>query len=344
MKKKLAGSAAALLASGMLFGATAQAEQKPVEVQVYYPSMHFVIDGSEYAPPEGQQGFIYEGSTYVPLRFISYALQKAVKWDGDTYTVKVDKPSDTDTVSIRDYNANTLVRKPASAASVDTAALKADKIEVYMESIHYVFDGKEKQPAEDLPGFIYKDTLYVPMRFFSESVGKSIGWDPKTYTVSAKIDEPATPDTQKPAETTNTPAVPPVTGGGGIVSGGGGGGIESGGGGGGIVSGGGGGTVKPSYDSLISAAQSQLTALQNGCKADLNALADRYITSKDGSLITQGLAKVAECDNQFNAIVNNLESQLKANQYDTAVIQQYKDEYTQIKEQAKNDLLKRIGE
>ena len=52
----------------MGFSAQANAAQAPTDVDVYQIPMHFTFDGEEYAPPEGQQGFIYEGTTYVPIR------------------------------------------------------------------------------------------------------------------------------------------------------------------------------------------------------------------------------------------------------------------------------------
>ncbi|WP_216625933.1 copper amine oxidase N-terminal domain-containing protein [Paenibacillus planticolens] len=56
-------------------------------------------------------------------------------------------------------------------------------IDVYFRKLQYFFDGVNKQPPQDLQGFIYKDTTYVPLRFLSESLGKPVSWDDATSSI-----------------------------------------------------------------------------------------------------------------------------------------------------------------
>lgn len=49
--------------------------------------LKFFINGSEKTPTEGQPSFIHQGTTYVPLRFVTESLGQSVKWDGATLTV-----------------------------------------------------------------------------------------------------------------------------------------------------------------------------------------------------------------------------------------------------------------
>jgi hypothetical protein len=79
------------------------AEETSKQVEVYFVPMHFMFDSKELAPPSDQVGFIHEGRTYVPLRFISYALNKVVQWDGDTYSVSIAEPSEQEQASIDAY-------------------------------------------------------------------------------------------------------------------------------------------------------------------------------------------------------------------------------------------------
>ncbi|WP_281887723.1 NPCBM/NEW2 domain-containing protein [Paenibacillus sp. YYML68] len=60
------------------------------QIEVFYKNLKYMIDGTEKRPSEGQ-GFIYDGTTYVPLRFIGEALGKEVSWDASTETIWVGK-------------------------------------------------------------------------------------------------------------------------------------------------------------------------------------------------------------------------------------------------------------
>lgn len=166
------------LAVMMGISAQASAAQAPLDVDVYQVPMHFTFDGKEYAPPEGQQGFIYEGTTYVPIRFISYSLDKAVNWDPNTYTVTIAEPKAADKINISEYKLNTQIYSK-STEKFNKSKLAPSNLKVYKEKINYVFDGVAKKPSDELPGYIVDGSLFVPIRFFSESVGKTINWDPR---------------------------------------------------------------------------------------------------------------------------------------------------------------------
>lgn len=58
-------------------------------IQVTFLPIKYIFDGVEKKPPEGQEGFVYNGTVYVPLRFVGEALGKEVHWDGKSYTVFV---------------------------------------------------------------------------------------------------------------------------------------------------------------------------------------------------------------------------------------------------------------
>ncbi|MDD9266219.1 copper amine oxidase N-terminal domain-containing protein [Paenibacillus sp. GCM10023248] len=330
-KNRMTATAGLSLALFMGMSTGASAAQSPIDLNVYQVPMHFTVDGKEYAPPEGQQGFIYEGSTYVPIRFISYSLDKAVKWDADTYTVTIAEPNDTDKINIKEYKLNAQVYSKSND-KFDKSKLVSSKLNVYKEKISYVFDGASKSPSEDLPGYIVDGNLYVPMRFFSESVGKTINWDPVTYTVSA-VTTPVKKDPEvKGPETPKTEPQVPAAGGGGAVGGGG-----SAGGGSGTV--GDGDVAKPSYDSIKSEAETQLRELEAKSKAELTELYNQYKSTKDASLIDEAFSKVAEADAAFDQIMSDLNSKLSDNGYDTSIIDTYKDQYEQIKTDAQADII-----
>lgn len=58
-------------------------------IEVAYLPLKYYFDGIQKEPPEGQSGFIYNGTTYVPLRFVSETLGKDVGWDGKNYSIYI---------------------------------------------------------------------------------------------------------------------------------------------------------------------------------------------------------------------------------------------------------------
>ncbi|OCT10712.1 hypothetical protein A8709_23020 [Paenibacillus pectinilyticus] len=290
------------LALTMGFSTLASAAQTPTDVNVYQIPMHFTFDGKEYAPPEGQQGFIYEGTTYVPIRFISYSLDKAVSWDPATYTVTIAEPKASEKININEYKINAQVYTK-SEEKLDKSKLALSNLTVYKEKISYVFDGVTKSPSDELPGYIVDGSLYVPIRFFSESVGKTINWDPVTYTVSATTTE-VKKDDEKLPETTKPGTTAPVAGGGG-----------------------GGGVTKPTFESIKAETDSRVSALRSKAASELLDLYAKYLSTHDESLKSQGWAVIAQTDSQFAQIMSDMRAKLVANAYDTSIITTYEADY-----------------
>ncbi len=95
MKKKLSrrvgvlALCAALLCGGVFAANTA----KTIEVQ--YMDIKLVVDGVQVTPKDANgavvEPFVYNGTTYLPVRAIGEALGKEVDWDGNTRTVYVGK-------------------------------------------------------------------------------------------------------------------------------------------------------------------------------------------------------------------------------------------------------------
>ncbi|CAN7689284.1 copper amine oxidase N-terminal domain-containing protein [Paenibacillus sp. LjRoot153] len=294
------------LAVMMGISAQASAAQAPLDVDVYQVPMHFTFDGKEYAPPEGQQGFIYEGTTYVPIRFISYSLDKAVNWDPNTYTVTIAEPKAADKINISEYKLNTQIYSK-STEKFNKSKLAPSNLKVYKEKINYVFDGVAKKPSDELPGYIVDGSLFVPIRFFSESVGKTINWDPETYTVAADTKEEKKPEVKLPETKPETPG--PIGGGGGGAP-----------------------SSKPSEASIKAEAEAKMAQLKADAKAALQELYDQYKENPSPSLIAEGFAKVDQINNQFDQINSDTKAKLSENGYDTSITDTYKDQFEQMKE------------
>lgn len=56
--------------------------------------------------------------------------------------------------------------------------------------IRFEFNGEIKIPSEGKPAIIYKDSVYVPIRFIAEGTGMPITWNAQTQTIEIKTPEP----------------------------------------------------------------------------------------------------------------------------------------------------------
>lgn len=313
-----------LLAGSLLIGtgSVAQAEQSPVSTDVYFVPVAFLFDNTQLTPPEGQRVFIYEGSTYVPLRFIACALNKSVEWEGSSYTVSLSEPSPAEKVTIDEYKLNR-IGKSGQTGLTNPAQIVPTNIKAYFEKITYVFDGKEVRPPQQLPGFIYQDVLYVPLRFVSESLGKDIGWNQETYTVSVST-KPADTNEKAKQEPAAAPAAPVNT-------------STGGGGGGGAIL-----PSKPSYESLVGDTDTKVKNLQASAQSSFTNLLNQYRAATNDTqkalLISQGWTSLSDYNAKFDAIINDLRSTLSANGYSTDVIKTYQEQYEKAKADALSGL------
>lgn len=87
-------------------------------ITVTYRNISIYINGKKATP--SSEPFIYNGSTYVPLRFVSEALNKDVKWDGINNRIDInDKVSATgEWVKVAEFTGGDTVKaKPFSIHS-----------------------------------------------------------------------------------------------------------------------------------------------------------------------------------------------------------------------------------
>lgn len=91
MKKKL--EKLKLLTVGALIGATMTATigagAAGERIEVMLSPLKMMFDGIEKPLPEGQSAFLHEGTTYVPLRYVSEAIGKPVHYDAERQTIRV---------------------------------------------------------------------------------------------------------------------------------------------------------------------------------------------------------------------------------------------------------------
>jgi len=77
----------------LVFVSPGFAESAKRNIDVVYTNVQLVINGRIIVPKDVTgavvEPFIYEGTTYLPVRAVSEALGKTVEWDSDTRTVYV---------------------------------------------------------------------------------------------------------------------------------------------------------------------------------------------------------------------------------------------------------------
>lgn len=118
MSKRLQGVLIGVLVGALLTSGIVFAEEISKTINAVYMNVKLVVDGVQIEPKDANgsyvEPFIYNGTTYLPVRAVGEAFGKDVSWDGDTATVyiggKVDKPAKDITLFDKPYieckNAN----------------------------------------------------------------------------------------------------------------------------------------------------------------------------------------------------------------------------------------------
>ncbi|MNO49298.1 hypothetical protein D3C76_396460 [compost metagenome] len=278
---------------------------KPATATVKVQSMNvkMVFDGVSIQPPTGQYVFMYNNTTYVPLRFMSYALQKSVSWDAKNVKVTVAEPNSSELVVIKEYLMNATNGNSASAVSKNFVLNQA--------KASYVFNGATKALPTGQSSFILNGSLYVPLRFLSESVGHNISWDQRTKTITAASKAYQEQGGTKNPSPVATPAPTDATGG--------------------AAGGSAAGTGKVSYETITSETEAKLTALRNQSESTLTSILVEYLGAKDEaskkSIKAKGVQQLSSFSASFNSIVADTEQKLNSNGYSTAIIKQYRSEF-----------------
>ena len=99
MLKKTKGFITGFICCIMIFAVagTVFASSNTINASITFKDIKLVVDGVLFTPKDVDgnvvEPFIYNGSTYLPVRAVGEALGKAVDWDGETSTVYIgDKP------------------------------------------------------------------------------------------------------------------------------------------------------------------------------------------------------------------------------------------------------------
>lgn len=304
-------------------GASSKGKVTYKTISVTYAPLNYVFDDVVYVPPEGEEGFLYNDRTYLPLRFVSYTLGKDVDWDGNTYSVIVTEPDEDALQDIEAYKETHRMTIEKMFEAEDRRRFNKD-IRVAEVDLTYLFFGEEKflDVEDGMTAFIIEGRTFVPLRFMAESLGQTIDYDSKTYTITTistsdgdESEEGADEQDSQGAGTPHEggipgapiqPTQPPV--------------------------------VDEAYESIITDAERAISRLRLVCENRFVSLYSQYMnaTSQDvkDRLIDAGFETLEQCDAQFEDLMVELEDQLVAGQYDSSVVAAYRQQYEEEKSAA----------
>ena len=81
------------LCCALLLSSAVYAASRTRTMEVTYSDIKLVVDGNAVTPKDAAgtvvEPFIYEGTTYLPVRAVGEALGKQISWDGNTKTVYI---------------------------------------------------------------------------------------------------------------------------------------------------------------------------------------------------------------------------------------------------------------
>jgi hypothetical protein len=122
-------------------------------ITVTYRNISIYINGKKTTP--SSEPFIYNGSTYVPLRFVSETLDKEVKWDGTNNRIDInDKTQSSDNTQNPPENNNEL---PSSKSFTDEYGdmyiITIEKFEKNLQVANELF---KPQEGETIVGVYFK--------------------------------------------------------------------------------------------------------------------------------------------------------------------------------------------
>ena len=140
------------------------------EIEVTYSDITLYIDGHLVVPRDANgnrvEPFIYNGTTYLPVRAVGNALNKNVEWVGETSTVYL---SDKTGIALPASDTYT-----AGKTGTETITVAYSGVSIYVNWTKITPTDANGNVVEP---FIYNGTTYLPVRAVADAFNKSINWD-----------------------------------------------------------------------------------------------------------------------------------------------------------------------
>lgn len=186
------------LLAGILIGATLSAEighavSSGNLYDVITEGVKIVVDGRELHPTDVNgktvEPFIYNGTTYLPVRAVAGALNKAVSWDGENFTVYLGNMD-----GKLEYPTVELEKMTSIAETCKDYDNHTDNYENHYSRVVSNYYCKELEYLLNMKYSRFKGVLFVPSGTTSDgSCSLTIEADGKTIYTSKKMDKTSAP-------------------------------------------------------------------------------------------------------------------------------------------------------
>lgn len=159
MKKNLTAKILCTTLAALLFAVGVAASSNSRTIDIFFRNIKIMIDGAEYIPTDADgktvEPFIYNGTTYLPVRAVATAFDKDVEWDGKNavvYLGKKDKFSPDnrlDKIMYTDYREN----DSANGLEIINGTVTDYNGKIYTNGIlFWLYEGKKTEVDYPLNG------------------------------------------------------------------------------------------------------------------------------------------------------------------------------------------------
>lgn len=160
------------VAACLSFPVLAQSTVSPVSIT--YSELRMVVDGRTIVPKDANgnpaEPFMYQNTTYLPLRALANALHLDVAWDPATSAIRL-----TSDASISAEAGNPPLNRGTR------------KISAEMQTPNLILNGQaltlKNQDGTPAKAIVYADTTYLPLRALANALGQPVEWDADSHTI-----------------------------------------------------------------------------------------------------------------------------------------------------------------
>lgn len=130
---------ASFLVGSLFFSGIGYAATSATNIKVFFQPLKYYFDGVEKKAPDDQQGFVYNGTTYVPLRFVSESFGKKIGYDGPTSSIYVGKQKEGTVTYLEEMQTIT-----AEGDRINVGNFTTNMGEKYVHGIYSRYNGSIK--------------------------------------------------------------------------------------------------------------------------------------------------------------------------------------------------------